>query len=662
MIKLQIFEDSNLYFEDDYSEGKELIVGRGSSSDIVLEGHAGISRSHLKIQIKESSVEVELISSSGKLIQNGQNIKDAFLNAGNHVVSVPPYDFKFEVTADSRTPSIEDVLEYPEESPIQEPEVHQQESRPVPQEEKSVVPIGFDEDEKTKTALSTPLDYFVKVFKDSKLLQELALDGDSWDFGRDETCHYTIKSKKTSRKHFTILNRRNKFYVKDLGSSNGTFLNNQQLPSNQEIEVKSGDYIEVSEFKFIFEIKDNSFENKLKGVAILEQFGSEPESNSLQEIGDLRVNALALSDEFLKLPEKDRLELTQKNKKPNYLRPVLILLIAGMFGGYYFMENGNKLDKEQLAAIAAEKRMQKEKINAAVDRFNLALRFYNESQYERCIFELDEFLKYDVETEETSGAAELKNQCDIEKERLQRKRDLEIQEQKRIEIAAKVNALIIECTPFAEEGAADLKRCIEPIYGLDPSNEQIAVLLDKAEAVDLLREQEKADAAKYRKNVAAGKFLYKKAEDYDTYGDWKRALKAYNKHIKSRYPDPSKLKKKSKRNIAAINTRIDSTLQGAINSSQKHLANDNYKDTILAANKGLEVNRDHKKLLEIKAEAQKSLKAILRRYYQDSILEEDFGQIDEAKIKWKKIVEQGVEGSDYYKKAKRKLKYYEEGV
>jgi len=473
MIKLQIFEDSNLYFEDKYSQETELVVGRGSTSDIVLEGHPGISRSHLRIKVKGTNVEVELISASGRLIQNGQNIKEALLQSGNHVVSIPPYDLKFEIPTEAQEVSIEDVLEYPEAATEHdsesEPENVHEESQLLISEEKSTVPVGFDEDEKTKTAISAPLDYSVKVFKGSRLLQELELDGESWDFGRDESCHYTIKSKKTSRKHFTILNSRNKFYVKDLGSSNGTFLNNQQLPSNQEIEVKSGDYIEVSEFKFIFEIKDNSFENRLKEVAILEQFGSEPESNSLQEIGELRDNALALSDEFLKLPEKDRLELTQQAKKPNYLRPVLILLIIGMFGGYYSMENGNKLDKAQLAAIAAEKRMQKERVNAAVDRFNLALRFYNESQYERCIFELDEFAKYDVETEETSGAAELKNQCDIEKERLQRKRDLEIQEEKRREIAARVGALIKECTPFAEEGTADLKRCIEPIYSLDPS-------------------------------------------------------------------------------------------------------------------------------------------------------------------------------------------------
>jgi len=667
MIKLTVLEDSNIYFEENY-EGlnHELVVGRGSGSDVVLKGHPGISRSHFRIHIKEESVEIELISSSGRLIQDGQNIKSVLLGAGEHTVSVPPYDFKFEIP---REESEQESMILPVEEPEEELRPEKQVSQDLPVEsslvetsDSSIVPNGFDEDEKTKTAASSLLEYSVKVFKGSRLLQELELDGVAWDFGRDEDCHYTIKSKKTSRKHFTILNHRNKFYVKDLGSSNGTVLNNQQLPSNQEIEIKSGDYIEVSEFKFIFEIKDNAFDKKVKAVALLEQFGVDEVDNSPQEIGELRENALAISDEFLKLPEKDRIELTSKPNKKNHLRPFLLVLIISMLGGYYYMESGEKIDKAELAAIEAEKRMQREKVNAAVDRFNLALRFYNESQYERCIFEIDEFMKYDVQTDETAGASELKNQCDIEKERLQRKRDLEIQEEKRRAIAARVSALVKECTPIAKEGVDELKPCIEPIYGLDPSNEDVAALMDIAEAVDMKRQQEEADAAKYRKNVAAGRILYKKAADYDKYGDWKRALKAYDKHIKSRYPDPNKLKGRSKRNIAAINTRIESTLQGALKSAEKFLSEDDYKNTILEANKGLEVNRDHPQLLQIKGTAERSLKTILRKYYQESIIEEDFGQTDEAKIKWKKILEQGVPGSDYYNKAKLKLKYYEEGV
>lgn len=657
MIKLKVFEDSNLFYENDYSEAQEVTVGRGSQSDIILKGHPGISRDHLKIVIGEGSVEVMLVSKTGKLIKNSQNIKEVLLTGGEHVISIPPYDFNFTVPQISQEIELESSLsEYADEEDslmISE----------EPDEENVLVPTGFDEDEKTKTAIETPLEYSVKVFKGSRLLQELALDGDSWDFGRDQDCHYTIKSKKTSRKHFTISSHKSKFFVKDLGSSNGTFLNNQQLPSNQEIEIKSGDYIEVSEFKFIFEIKDNSFEEKFKDVALLEQFGSEStENNNLVEIDSLRENALAINDEFLRLPEKDRFPLKTKTAKEKYLRPALICLIIAMFGGYYYLESGNGIDEKELAAIAAEKRMQREKVNAAVDRFNLALRFYNESQFERCILEIDEFLKYDVQIEETAGAAELKNQCDIEKERLQRKRDLEIQEQKKREIAAQVESLISRCKPFASEGTLALKPCIEPIYGLDPSNEQASALMDIAEATDLRIEKEREDAVKYKKNVASGRALFKKAQNYDKFGDWKRALKAYNKHIKSGYPDPSKLKRKAKRNIAAINLRIQTTLEQSINEAKEFQADDDFKNAILAADKGLDVNRDHAELLRIKKDAERSLKIILRKYYQESIIEEDFGQIDEAKIKWKKIIDQGVEGSDYHKKARLKLKYYEEGV
>ncbi len=668
MIHLKVFEDSDIFFEDSFSESREITVGRGSYSDIVLSGHPGISRSHFKITIQEDfSVTIETVSKTGKLIHQGTNITDISFEDGTHTISVPPYDFTFELpereVAQTQTASVED--EYTAEAPLENLEENNEDDSALAltEEETGLIPTGFDEDEKTKTAIAAPLEYSVKVFKGERLLQELALEGTSWDFGRDQDCHYTIKSKKTSRKHFTVLNNRSKFFVKDLGSSNGTFLNKQQLPVNQEIELKSGDYIEVSEFRFIFEIKDHSFGAKVKDVALIEQFGHDEILQNLSEIDNLRESALSINDEFLKLPEKDRPSaIAQNSKKKNFLRPALLGLILVIGGLYFFQDDSTEIDAAELASIQEEKRLAKERINAAVDKFNLALRFYNESQFERCIFEIDEFMKYDVQTEETAGAVELKNQCDIEKERLQRKLDMEAQEEQKRAIENKISEIVNSCTPKAAEGSAVLKPCVEPAFSLDPSNEKIAELLDIAEATDLKREQEQADAEKYRKRVASGKALYRKAENYDRYGDWKRALKAYKKHINSKYPDPAKLKKKASRNIASINTRIDKILSSALTESKKHLSNDDYKNAVLAANKGLEVNRDHPALLKTKATASRNLKTILRKYYQESVIQEDFGQIDESKILWKKIIDQGIEGTDYYQKAKLKLKYYEEGV
>lgn len=660
MISLKVFEDSDLFFEDSYNEAQEILVGRGSSCNIVLNGNPGISREHFKIVINDDfSVEVNVVSSTGKLIHQGYNIKNISLETGTQTVSLPPYDFTFEIP-ETKRPSDLSVSDQIEE----EPAVFEEQNINVPPApvENSIVASGFDEDETTKIAVAAPLEYAMKIFKGERLLQEIELQGSSWDFGRDEKCHYTIKSKKTSRKHFTILNNNLKFYVKDLGSANGTFLNKQQLPVNQEIELKSGDFIEVSDFRFIFEIKDNSFEKRIKDVELVESFGSD-HSMGQNEIDKLRNDAFSVNDEFMKLPPSQRPSaMAQEAKKPNYLRHALLVFILG-FGGFYFLSNrGPEIDHAELASMAERKRLAKESTNAAVDKFNLALRFYNESQFERCIFEIDEFIKYDIQTEETAGAIELKNQCDIEKERLQRKRDLEIQEEKRFAIEKRVDEIIMACTPKAEEGVAVLKPCIEVAYSLDPANAKIQSLLDIAESKDLEREQSQVNAKAYKTSVARGKSLYKKAEDYDKFGDWKRALKAYNKHIKSKYPDPARLKKKARRNISSINSRIDKTLSESISNANSHLKKDDYKETILAANKGLDVNRDHEELLSIKAKAERSLKIILRRHYQESVIQEDFGQVDEAKILWKKILSKGVEGSDYFEKAKRKLKYYEEGV
>ena len=52
----------------------------------------------------------------------------------------------------------------------------------------------------------------------------------------------------------------------------------------------------------------------------------------------------------------------------------------------------------------------------------------------------------------------------------------------------------------------------------------------------------------------------------------------------------------------------------------------------------------------------------MKSIYEDSILEESLGNVEAAKEKWKKIMQNDLEFDDYYKKAKRKLKKYGEGI
>ena len=48
----------------------------------------------------------------------------------------------------------------------------------------------------------------------------------------------------------------------------------------------------------------------------------------------------------------------------------------------------------------------------------------------------------------------------------------------------------------------------------------------------------------------------------------------------------------------------------------------------------------------------------MQTIYQESILEEGVGEVEAAKVKWKKILEQSIPEEEYFKKAKIKLKKY----
>ena len=303
MAKLKVFEDSTPLLEQELTEGTTLTIGRGTDSDIRLEPHPGISRTHATLKYENGEVKIELISSSGVLVHNAQIIKEHIFSNLEATVSIPPYNFTVEL------PEPQQVLEENNEELIIEEDIFGDQENDVVnnpalqvQNTNSPTPLqDFNEEnenEKTSVGSQQALDYAIKVFKNHKFLQDIQIEGNNWIFGRGSKCNYNIDSKKSSRKHFNILKIGNSFYVKDLGSSNGTLLNNQQLPANQEVELKSGDYIELAEYKFIFEIKDKKFQEKIKNISLIEEHVT---SNQQEDLSAIRNQAHVVSDETLRL-------------------------------------------------------------------------------------------------------------------------------------------------------------------------------------------------------------------------------------------------------------------------------------------------------------------------------------------------------------------------
>jgi pSer/pThr/pTyr-binding forkhead associated (FHA) protein len=69
--------------------------------------------------------------------------------------------------------------------------------------------------------------------------------------GRDPQCHLRPASPMISKRHCALLQRDGKAYIRDFGSTNGTFVNDQ--PVKDEAELHSGDRLKIG--PLVFEVR-----------------------------------------------------------------------------------------------------------------------------------------------------------------------------------------------------------------------------------------------------------------------------------------------------------------------------------------------------------------------------------------------------------------------
>ena len=78
----------------------------------------------------------------------------------------------------------------------------------------------------------------------------IELDRFPFTVGRSETCDYQIASTRVSREHAELTRQGEAFRVRDLQSTNGTFLNGQRI--NGEAPLRDGDLLVIADVEFCF--------------------------------------------------------------------------------------------------------------------------------------------------------------------------------------------------------------------------------------------------------------------------------------------------------------------------------------------------------------------------------------------------------------------------
>jgi len=82
---------------------------------------------------------------------------------------------------------------------------------------------------------------------------QFPLAGDSFVLGREETCDIVIQDAEVSRRHTQLAWEGNTFIVRDLGSTNGTFVNGSQITGTTAI--RPGDTVGLGQTSLILEVR-----------------------------------------------------------------------------------------------------------------------------------------------------------------------------------------------------------------------------------------------------------------------------------------------------------------------------------------------------------------------------------------------------------------------
>jgi len=79
--------------------------------------------------------------------------------------------------------------------------------------------------------------------------------------GRDPTCELRAQSMAVSRRHVAILVRQDRVLICDLGSRNGTFVND--VPVTGERELRHNDRLRIGPLEFCIQLRDQPFGSPL---------------------------------------------------------------------------------------------------------------------------------------------------------------------------------------------------------------------------------------------------------------------------------------------------------------------------------------------------------------------------------------------------------------
>lgn len=605
---------------------KDYTVGRDNSCDIVLEPYKGISRKHIRLHYTDNSWQIEKISQLGEFPDGALNNQEQF--------SVGPYEFIF--LAEEKTEA-HTALEHSRTLAIKG------------SDKALSMDLGKSADaEGTVVGVKKLLPYLKIEWPDRASPEVFQLKGDKWVLGRDPKADIPIEYAEMSRHHIELSTQGSKIYVQDIGSSNGTIVNSEQLPANVPVLLHSGDCIQIQELKIYFEWRDPNFQ------ALVPSLQNPPEPLMTNHI----PVTFEVSNEGSPVEQVKRFG---KYDKKTVIRAAMIGIAVVILAIGFLIPDEKKEQQALSSKNPNEQTLSPSQKSAARDSFQLALHLYKQGKYELCMSELHKLHQIIPQYE---NSKELEVFCSHGHELVLRQKDRDRKEREQQAIQQQIQTVIAQCRkklkPF---DAPELHiQCLTPATELDPENAEIQQIIRSAQEFDKQRENQRRMAANRAERILSGKRHFEKAQKLKQSGNLKTALAEYMSYLRSEYPENETQKDMAEREVSSLKREISDRIQNRLETCLQAGAKNQWKAGYLSCDEVLKEDPDNAKAKSERDRMLSELRREMKAIYEDSVLEESLGNVDTAKEKWKKITEENLPFEDYTKKARQKLRKYGIGM
>ena len=626
-MKLRSKFQGQIIGEIELIDGSEYFIGRAQSCDLCLDKLKGVSRKHVKVSQGEQGMWIaQTISSFNKLNYNEDSVQEIILdkNLSFYLLSYE-IDFIFEA----------------EEEEGEEPSKPQPLVPTIPHALEKYSHDHTKEDNATTASGLSRLIPYLEILWTHQPKESIPLNGEAWVVGRDDSADITIPKKKVSRKQFQITREDDNFYISDLGSSNGTLLNNKKLAPQQTQPLNSNDVISIRTIKIKFLIKNESLDKALQRV-----------SSPLEHVHENLPNVIRISS------SEDLKDSTRSGLRKNMVRG--LLAVVSIFLVYHLINDSNSPKEETSPEDTNDTNFSNEQQMIVQDMLNLSRTHYTKGEYDLC---LSEIKKLHQQVASYKNSKEIQKLCEAGKDLKLHNIERERREKEEKSIRMEVEIIIQKCKQQinSQTSIHQLESCLSAARERDPSNPDIGQLIEQIRDRDQKRAENQKNQARYNNKVQQGKRQYEKAKEMYNSGSLASAIRLYQQYLDTSFPDPHGFKYQAKRELASIKKEFSQKINREINKCKDFLASQKYKEAIQSCDSALLEDPSNKEAESLRGTVISALRKKMKNIYEDSVLEEQFGNIQLAKKKWNQIIQESTPDEEYFKRAKSKLKKYNMG-